>query len=127
MSVLDDDFVDEKYRDDFYRIRNNLPFDTEIPENRAVNISQVTYYLFTRDNANNYIQIDESNKEKLNTTKPIVFLLHGWTENRSRQWYNDLKDALLDNDDVYVVQVDYSEPAGGNYLEAVYLSPQVGE
>lgn len=91
-----------------------------------MNASEITYYLFTKDNVNNYVQLDTSNIEKLSTTKPVVFLIHGWTENRRRQWYSDLKNAILENNDVNVIQVDYSRPAAENYFAAVYLASQVG-
>lgn len=87
----------------------------------------VTYHLFTRENTERYINVDPSNPVELNTIKKIVFIIHGWTENRSRKWYNELKNALLRTGDVYVVQVDYEEPAAQDYVAAVLSVPDIGK
>lgn len=124
--VDQDDIVPPKYRDDVRKMIYHIPFDGT-PEEFEVDEDQVSYHLFTRTNVDNYINIDVSNPTQLNTTKKLIFIIHGWTENRSRRWYEELKNALLEKDDVFVVQVDYSEPASHGYLTAVTLAPKVGE
>lgn len=87
--------------------------------------SEVTYYLFTRDNVSKSVQINEENQ--FHNAKPFVFLIHGWTENKDKQWYHSLKDAILEKDDANVILVDYERPAGEAYFVAVQLAPEVGK
>lgn len=106
---------------------NGIPFDTKASRDFQVEESHVTYHLFTRENTEEYATLDPSNPVQLNTNKRIIFIIHGWTENRHRLWYNEIKNALLQKDDVYVVQVDYEEPASQNYVDAVLSVPDVGK
>lgn len=105
---------------------NGIPFD-KTTRNFQVEESHVTYYLFTRENIEHYITLNPSNPVQLNTSKRIVFIVHGWTENRRKLWYNEIKNAFLRKDDVYVVQVDYEKPASQNYVDAVSAVPDVGK
>lgn len=112
---------------------NHIPLDTAdtadtaVPRYFKAQDDQVTYHLFTRENTEKCITIDPSEPVQLRTNKRIIFVVHGWTENRHRLWYEEMKKALLKNDDVYVVQVDYEEVASQNYVAAVLSVPDVGK
>ncbi|RZC37568.1 Pep M12B propep and/or Lipase domain containing protein, partial [Asbolus verrucosus] len=80
--------------------------------------SDVTFYLFTEKNPEDPIQLDGKNlKTNVQNADEIVFLIHGWTQNRTYQWYADLKNAYLSRKDkVYnIIEVDWAKPAAQPY------------
>ncbi|XP_072172535.1 inactive pancreatic lipase-related protein 1-like [Diadema setosum] len=57
----------------------------------------------------------------------ITFIIHGWGEGVWKQWVIDLRDALLEKEDLAVVLVDWSDGADSlNYLKAVQNMRVVG-
>eukprot|EP00057_Strongylocentrotus_purpuratus_P001803 XP_001202114.2 PREDICTED: pancreatic lipase-related protein 3-like [Strongylocentrotus purpuratus] len=57
----------------------------------------------------------------------ISFIIHGWGEGIWKQWILDLRDALLEKEDLAVVLVDWSDGAESlNYLKAVQNMRVVG-
>lgn len=60
------------------------------------------------------IPIKQDNLYGLEENVEVVFLIHGWMENRGASWYEELTDAFLSRKDkVYnIIQVDWSGPAG---------------
>jgi hypothetical protein len=91
---------------------------------------KVEFVLFTENNPKNYTKIDPSNPTELNNTEVrIVFIIHGWLENRGKEWYEDLKNAFLNKKEksYYVVQVDWSEPALQGYMVSAYNTKDVGK
>lgn len=90
--------------------------------------SQVNFYLFK--NFQTFLQINGSNVlNSVDKTAEIVFLIHGWTENREKQWYEDLKNAFFSRDDKHynLIQVDWSAAAGLAYHKAVGEIKNVGK
>lgn len=57
-----------------------------------------------------------------------VFLIHGWSENHTADWFEDLKNAFLSRTDITynVIQVDYNKVASELYPVAVKKSVGVG-
>lgn len=85
--------------------------------------------MFTKNHPENYTEIDPANPEEIAAGKvPIVFIIHGWTENRDREWYEDLKNAFLTREEnYYVVQVDWSDPANQIYTISSWNTKDVGK
>ncbi|BES94955.1 Lipase [Nesidiocoris tenuis] len=88
-------------------------------------------YLFTRNRPNGTkvmlwpkIDLEETN---FNTTKPTIFITHGFASNTSNEWMHDMKDAYLENMDANVFMVDWGKGAKGiNYLRAASNTRIVG-
>ncbi|KYB25295.1 hypothetical protein TcasGA2_TC034399 [Tribolium castaneum] len=86
---------------------------------------------FEAENPNFYelIQLDQSNIEQnLHDNARTVLLIHGWSENRTADWFEDLKNAFLSRTDVVynVIHVDYNKVASELYPIAVKKSVAVG-
>lgn len=79
----------------------------------AVNKNDVTYYLFNHKNYNE--KIDNENLDKVDTSQPALFLIHGWKGDSNSSWMEELTDILLRKGSVNVVTVDWSGPAGDLY------------
>jgi hypothetical protein len=87
----------------------------------------VTFYLFTESDRN-YHRIDHSNADEIaKGHAEIVFLIHGWSENRTAEWYHNLTEAFFARGGKKVIQVDYSSVATQIYPLAVEFSPRVGK
>lgn len=79
-----------------------------------MNNGDVTYYLFTNGDQQNFIQVNKLNAHlHFEENAEIVFLIHGWISNRHNTWYEELKNAYFSrNDKLYnVIEVDWSGPA----------------
>ncbi|XP_033636769.1 pancreatic lipase-related protein 3-like [Asterias rubens] len=56
-----------------------------------------------------------------------VFIIHGWGETDDKQWVMELKDALLDKEDVNIITVDWADGADElNYMKSVQNIRVVG-
>lgn len=95
----------------------------------SVNEDSVTFYLFDRENFENYVVLSGENLKRLDggNNKKIFCLMHGWTESRNKTWFEDLKNALLEKFDVNVIQIDYSQPVSNRYPIAALLSKSIGK
>jgi hypothetical protein len=61
----------------------------------AIDRIDVTFYLFTESDRN-YHRIDHSNADEIaKGHAEIVFLIHGWSENRTAEWYHNLTEAFF--------------------------------
>ncbi|KAK9892107.1 hypothetical protein WA026_018310 [Henosepilachna vigintioctopunctata] len=97
---------------------------------QPVNRSDVTFYLKTSkdDNSTNHF-IDPENPTQMALAKgKIYFFIHGWTQSReSTPWYSPLTETLLKRySDAFIVQVDWSRPAGENYPFASFTTERIG-
>lgn len=109
--------IPDRLKDDFFNIYKNNAIETRDILHLPVTPDQVTFYLFTRTEPKEYIRLDTKNLKRLTDKKvKIVFIIHGWANNRKVTWYEDLKDAFLSLDEeYYVVEVDWSVPANQFY------------
>ncbi|RZC42502.1 phospholipase A1 2, partial [Asbolus verrucosus] len=116
-------------KEDIFAIYTHAAFKANEIIDEHVTPDKVNFFLFTRRNPQNYTEIDPSAPEELsNTTSRIVFIIHGWLENRAKQWYEDLKNAFLNrNKEYYVIQVDWSDPALKPYVLSSHNTKDVGE
>lgn len=96
-----------------------------------MNKSEVTYYLYTRQNrkSNGTHQVSSRSIQKAcgYKNKNVYFLTHGWRSNNEGNWVKNITDAFLDLADVAVIQVDWRAPASDLYAVAVLNVPDVGE
>lgn len=71
--------------------------------------------------------MNSSNLYVLDVNRDVIFLIHGWSESWTTEWYIPLREALLNQLDVSVIEVDYSPVASLLYPIAVPLSENVGQ
>ncbi|EFA06789.1 Vitellogenin-2-like Protein [Tribolium castaneum] len=120
--------IEDRLKEDFFKIYKHTAIEAKEITNEHVTPDKIKYFLFTKNHPENYTEIDPSSPEELAEAKvPIVFIIHGWTENREREWYEDLKNAFLTRrEDYYVVQVDWSDPADQIYTISSWNTKDVG-
>ncbi|XP_059473841.1 pancreatic triacylglycerol lipase-like [Neocloeon triangulifer] len=77
--------------------------------------TQITFHLYTRSNRNTAQQIwvDNLNGAPFDAAKPTKFIIHGFTDDGFTEWAINMKNSFLDQGDVNVICVDWSEPAQG--------------
>lgn len=122
-----DCIIDDRLKTDFFNIYKQTAIQTRELQEKPVTPDKVTYYLYTVNNTNEYIQLDQNNLNLLDNKK-IVFLIHGWTNSRKIDWYEKLKNAFLINyKDYAVVQVDWKEPAEQLYYVASINTYDIGK
>jgi hypothetical protein len=75
--------------------------------------TDVQFLLYTRNNKNTpqILSTGPSTDLSLLRSKPIKFLIHGWQNDRNDQFNQLIKNAFLEEGDVNVVFVDWSEGA----------------
>ncbi|XP_044265372.1 uncharacterized protein LOC123011801 [Tribolium madens] len=120
--------IEDRFKEDFFKIYKHTAIEAKEITNEHVTPDKIKYFLFTKNHPENYTEIDPSSPEELAEAKvPLVFIIHGWTENREREWYEDLKNAFLTRkEDYYVVQVDWSDPADQIYTISSWNTKDVG-
>ncbi|KAJ3648993.1 hypothetical protein Zmor_020757 [Zophobas morio] len=120
--------IEDRLKEDLFNIHKHIAIEAKEIKNDHVTPDKIKYFLFTTKNGNNFTEIDPSNPKELNNpTAPIIFIIHGWTETREKEWYEDLKNAfLIRNNESYVIQVDWSEPADQLYTISSWNTKDVG-
>lgn len=93
---------------------------------------RVQLLLYTRENPNCSERLIEHNvtaSEYLNTSKKIVFVIHGFRPTGSPPaWLGDIKELLLSAEDINLVVVDWNRGATTvNYITAVENCRKVAE
>ncbi|CAN7993870.1 unnamed protein product [Ixodes hexagonus] len=89
--------------------------------------------LFSRTNIQDPVFLDyksatrEANITDLQLNKPLKIIVHGWRDNKYSAWIQDMKDALLKQEDCNVIIVEWSRGAATlNYVFAAGNSALVG-
>ncbi|KAK9879516.1 hypothetical protein WA026_006585 [Henosepilachna vigintioctopunctata] len=105
------------------------PVREETVENIPVEKNKVAFFLFSKNNRPYPINLTEENLHNIGINADKLFvLIHGWCEGRHIQWYEDLKNALLDcYHTSYVIEVDWSDPAFDFYPNSVAATKNVGK
>ncbi|CAH0550789.1 unnamed protein product [Brassicogethes aeneus] len=118
----------ESLKKDFFDVYKNTAKVARNVTSEPVSADKVTYYLFKKDNPTKFIQVDAKKlDDQWNKDAKIVFFIHGWTNSRDIQWYEDLKNSFLNRkEEYYVVQVDWNEPANAIYTVASISTYDVG-
>jgi pancreatic triacylglycerol lipase len=88
-----------------------------------VELSDVSYDLYTKNNKDYpYIittgNVNELSKSFFDPKKPILFVAHGWNNNRNSDVNRYIREATFGNHDVNLFIVDWSGPANSLYLSA---------
>nr|XP_006825445.1 PREDICTED: pancreatic lipase-related protein 2-like [Saccoglossus kowalevskii] len=111
---------------------NDPPFDNvdALPEEpEDINTG---FWLYTRQNRDSKQVIDRKDPATLHNSyfddsKDTKFIIHGWLHNGDIDWVSDMKHALLDKDDLNVIQVDWSDGAFKlDYFQCVANTRVVG-
>ncbi|CAF1347936.1 unnamed protein product [Rotaria sordida] len=85
------------------------------------------FYLYTR--ATRKIRTEISRYTTLdiwNVTKPTKFLVHGFVDSSNTPWWIDMKNAILDVDDVNIIMTDWSKGNGFPFTKATANTRIVG-
>lgn len=112
----------------------NCPEFTDLNIGNALSGTQlhVQLLLYTRENQDCSERLIEHNvtaSEYLNTTKKIVFVIHGFRPTGSPPaWLGDVKELLLSVEDINLIIVDWNRGATTvNYMSAVENCKKVAE
>ncbi|XP_062544597.1 phospholipase A1 VesT1.02-like [Armigeres subalbatus] len=90
--------------------------------------SEVTFWCANRDHAH-YMQVTVNDPEvhyKVDVSKPLMMLAHGWTDNVNRSWVKDTVADYIGNIGGNVCAVDWSRLALVEYNLAAKSTPKVG-
>lgn len=64
---------------------------------------------------------------KIKSENPVVFIIHGWTNNGEKPWIQNMTNVFLQRSDCSVVSVDWRKPANDSYPASVKNAKAVGE
>ncbi|CAF0854104.1 unnamed protein product [Adineta steineri] len=86
------------------------------------------FYLYTRATRKSRTEISRSTTLNPWSSKvPTKFLVHGFLDStNNKQWWIDMKNAMLDVEDVNVIMVDWSKGNGFPYTKAASNTQVVG-
>ncbi|XP_019881701.2 phospholipase A1 isoform X1 [Aethina tumida] len=120
--------ISDALKKEFFNVYKNVAVTTRDIKYDPVTADKVTYYLFKKENPNEFVRLDPQKLDRVvDENAKIVFLIHGWTNSREEQWYEDVKNAFLNrNETWHVVQVDWKEPASAVYTVASISTYDVG-
>ena len=120
--------VSEAIQQDFFNLCNGIGLLHKNVHGDVVTIDNIKFYLWRTKKSKKYTILDPRNPTKLiNKKAQYVFFVHGWLENVNTSWYNNLKHSFFEiNPELYVIQVDWSEYAGKDYIIASYDTREVG-
>ncbi|XP_026731490.1 pancreatic lipase-related protein 2-like [Trichoplusia ni] len=107
------------------------PADLEYIEEYTRNPNNNAYWLFTRSNQNSHQVLRNGDANSVRNShfsfsKVTVFLAHGWNGNGRNEMNTLLRQAFLQNGDVNVIVVDWSELANRSYNTAKGGTAEVG-
>merc|ERR1739838_534718 len=91
------------------------------------------FYLYTRETTKDFYRKISYDLPKvtwennaLNAERKTVFIVHGFWSKGHVGWINEMKDALLEVEDVNVIVVNWSRGASPPYCQAVANTQLVG-
>ncbi|XP_055587451.1 phospholipase A1 3-like [Uranotaenia lowii] len=90
--------------------------------------SEVTFWCSNADHAD-YMQVfvnDPNLHRKLDVTKPIMMVTHGWTDNVNRTWVKEIVGDYIQHIGGNICSVDWSRLALVEYNLAARNTPKVG-
>ncbi|CAH0592295.1 unnamed protein product [Chrysodeixis includens] len=107
------------------------PVDHEYIERYTRNPNNNDYWLYTRSNPLHAqeLRLGDANSvlnSNFDFSKVTVFLAHGWNGNGRNKMNGLLTEAFLENDDVNVIVLDWSELANRGYTTARQGTAEVG-
>ncbi|KAL3269425.1 hypothetical protein HHI36_008495 [Cryptolaemus montrouzieri] len=78
----------------------------------------VRLFLFTRMNPLDPVKLQLNHTNQFDTSKPTKFIIHGYLENHLVDWYKIMKDELLKNNDMNVIEVDWKRVSRSLYTSS---------
>ncbi|XP_049276327.1 pancreatic triacylglycerol lipase isoform X2 [Rhipicephalus sanguineus] len=115
----------------FNSLDDTLMHPAAFPANPAS--VKTTFKLFSRQNRGIFVELQYCagrtlrGKSQFQKKKPLIFLVHGYTQSGTDIWIQDIKNALLNEADCNVIIVDWGIGARGfDYLKAVANTALVG-
>ncbi|CAF3144763.1 unnamed protein product [Rotaria sp. Silwood2] len=105
-------------------VRKELP---RIALNRQNGAIGTTFYLYTRDTRRTRTEIGRyTTLGAWDVSKPTKVCIHGFVDSMNTPWWIDMKNAILDAEDVNVILVDWSRGNGFPYEKATANTQVVG-
>ncbi|XP_011213839.2 phospholipase A1 VesT1.02 isoform X1 [Bactrocera dorsalis] len=100
-------------------------------EGRALSLSPVTYYLYTKSNHYDAQKITANKKtisdSHFDADHPTRFLIHGWTQGYEADMNTQIRDAWLSHGDYNIIVVDWGRARSVEYVSSVAAVPGVGK
>ncbi|KAL3269346.1 hypothetical protein HHI36_008418 [Cryptolaemus montrouzieri] len=95
----------------------------------AIQPEDVFGVIFRDDAFHQFVRFDTRNVSlNTNSNNPIIFIIHGWMEDRNVEWFQDLTEAFLEENKAnIVIQVDWSKGSKLPRSSAVRNNKPVGE
>ncbi|CAD7080179.1 unnamed protein product [Hermetia illucens] len=93
-----------------YLNRGFWVFDNCFYTNAKCPNENITFWLYSRESRTEPKSLNVENLQSSDFTpkRPLTILIHGYTGNRDASPNTQIRDPLLDADDIYVLSVDYS-------------------
>lgn len=92
----------------------------------SVSVRDVTFAIRTPQNPRSQNFSAPIDTAEIHPSFPIVYIVHGWTDNGSDYWQQNLTDAYLLHGNYNVIVVDWGRLASQNYFAAVSDCRPVG-
>jgi pimeloyl-ACP methyl ester carboxylesterase len=93
----------------------------------AASVVGTKFFLYTRDARRNRTEISRfTTLGPWSSSKATKLLIHGFLERADSQWWIDMKNAILDAEDVNVIIVNWSKGNGFPYEKATANTQVVG-
>lgn len=94
--------------------------------------SDISFHFYTKRHPRNSIKIKLATAHLLALTdfdgdKDTLFIIHGWKNSNESSVNNEIREAILAQNDLNVFVVDWSPIAGRNYISARNAVERVGE
>lgn len=86
----------------------------------------VTYAVRTPQNPNNSNFSEAIDLSEINSSHPVILIVHGWTDTGNDPWIQNLTYAYFSQGNYNIIAVDWRKPAGHNYIASVENSRPVG-
>jgi hypothetical protein len=98
-----------------------LAFLPQSPE-----IIKTKFFLYTRNDQTNGIEINSSNGNRLIKNAKTRFIIHGLLQNGFKLWVNNMIDEILKYENSNVISVDWSNANGIRYTQSAANTQVVG-
>lgn len=86
-----------------------------------------TFYLYTRETRKNRTEVSRyTTLGAWKASRPTKFLIHGFLDSTNKPWWIDLKNAMLEVEDVNIIMTDWSGGNGFPYEKAASNTQVVG-
>lgn len=119
-------FADMRMATDYINIMLGVPLKPDTSPPSVLAEEDVSFSLKTRDSFT--FHIDKFETDKLNASKLIKFIIHGWNEGAIlNDWYGRLTAALLKEGDYNVIAVDWFIPGTKSYSKSAQNTLAVGK